>query len=231
MFRSRRAAGRHDLLIDAAHRHLRAIGLPPDEVPSSAHAEVDLADQHGYSFRTEHPAGKMLGVGPGLEDELARRVEGTRHDDFQIRGRSELQGCVVHLNSPLSSLGGFYVSSVGGCWVYNSSSKASRRWKFPSQSSGDNPPATRLPRREAVLRFGTALRSGNRGRARSALHAPAPSQVFGDCGLRHSKRACQLASTEASLRRCEPGENRAPGTDHASAAKARIQVIGGLRCT
>src|SRR2546425_5232532 len=65
------ALGRRDLSIDAAHLHLVAGGLPPDEVPRPTRAEVDLANGHGPALRAQHPVRHVLGVGPGLEDEPA----------------------------------------------------------------------------------------------------------------------------------------------------------------
>src|SRR5206468_6833319 len=81
--------GWRDLSIHAAHPHLGAVGTAPDEVPRSARTEVDLADRQGPATRTQHPVRRVLGLGPRLEDEPARRVHDARHDDLPIRRRRE----------------------------------------------------------------------------------------------------------------------------------------------
>jgi len=82
---------RNDLAIDAVHGVLAAVRACHDEAKSAAQPKIDIA---GYqrAVAAAKPMLEMLGLGPSLEDEAARRIDAARHDDLAVRRQTHGQG-------------------------------------------------------------------------------------------------------------------------------------------
>src|SRR5262249_24567659 len=81
-------------MVDAVEGGRVAVGVPVDEAPRAAVADLETVDGHGQRPRPE-PLHEQLRLGEGAEDELRRRVELPRDQDLWQPGfRDEL--CLAH---------------------------------------------------------------------------------------------------------------------------------------
>ena len=78
-------SGVHDLAEDAPHPVVGAFGRAHADAPRAALAHVHLAGRDLETARAP-PAHQARGIGPGLEHEGTRRVEGARDDQLPSRG-------------------------------------------------------------------------------------------------------------------------------------------------
>ena len=203
--------GRHDLPIHAAHRpsrcrrHLRQTNrhAPPGRRSIS---QTGMVQPAGPSIQ----CGRCSGLGPGLPDEPARRVEDARHDDLPIRRRRERRGtdpiCRRHDSSP-------FLSGVGGT--------RSRRSKLSSQKRrivlgplGDLLERRRLEPARAPLRLAAS------GDQAGALEHP---EVLRDGRAAHRERRRKLLDRGRALG--EAGEDRpARGVGEGREVMLRVSV-------
>src|SRR5215472_1653989 len=92
-----------DLAKDALRPMIIALGSEHMDSICAARAQFAAQDGTPEASRT-HPADKMLRIGPGFEDQLARRVEDASDDEHPVgRFGSEVTSC-GHLSSPFFAI-------------------------------------------------------------------------------------------------------------------------------
>src|SRR6266446_4973571 len=145
-----------DLAVDAAHDHLGAVGVAPDEAVAAAHPEVDLADRQRPPAEHPQPALDQLRLRVRLEDEVAWSIEDARHHDLALAARRHLEvssalhgrlspiSCCVHASSDPRAPR----RAAGNCLPRSAGSSPATRWLPPmvwpsagSASAGRRGPA------------------------------------------------------------------------------------------
>ena len=90
---------RHDLAIDPPAPIVAALGPAHAEVSDAARADIRLAERRGEAVWSP-PADEMLGFGPGLEDEAARRINDAGNNELALGRRRQDPSSYGHRSHP-----------------------------------------------------------------------------------------------------------------------------------